>query len=370
MSRQKHDCNDYKNCPQQYTFTKQKPINANVLKIGFVGCWGTYCQTGEQETFKVKVKKGKVEEKISSDTYGSKDTVDLMENYYRYKKADAIILAGDNVYSKRPSDKNMKKYEECKKSQDEKCLKNLTYDIERQLDEGFEKCMANVNTRTFLIGVGNHDMETCDILNYQLNYRRINSKWFMPGISYQYVYQMNGFKVNFVFINTNLYDNEHCSEMSKGDIKSELDQQFGWMKHVLKERENDPENVWNVVIGHAPFMWNLHKDTQTLRTTFAEHMTSLKDDINLYCCADEHNQQFLQIPDYPTEIISGSGGAVLDDFHLIEKVVSFDLVKTLDEKFTLFGKKTFGFVDLEFTNLEIQISFINKDNTEIYKIDL
>ena len=348
-----HDCHDYKKCPQKKKFTHIKRIDPNVLKIGFVGCWGTYCQTGEQETFKVKVKKGKVEEKKATDTYGSKDTVELMENFYRDKQADAIILAGDNVYSKRPSDKNMKKYEECK---DEKCLKNLTYDIERQLDEGFEKCMAKVNTKKFLIGVGNHDMETCDILNYQLNYR--NRKWFMPGISYQYVYQMNGFKVNFVFINTNLYDNEHCSEMTQKDINSELDQQFEWMGQVLKERQNDSKKVWNVVIGHAPFLWNLHKAGQTLRTTFAEHMKRLKDDIDLYCCADEHNQQYLKIKNYPTEIISGSGGAVLDDLYLDDL-----------KDYTLFGKKTFGFVDLEFTNLQISVTFINKDKPEIYTID-
>ena len=348
-----HDCHDYKICPREKKFTQIKTIDPNVLKIGFVGCWGTYCQTGEQETFKVKVKKGNVEEKVTRDIYGSKDTVELMENFYRDKKADAIILAGDNVYSKRPIDKNMKKYLECK---DEKCLKNLTYDIERQLDEGFEKCMAKVNTSRFLIGVGNHDMETCDILNYQLNYR--NRKWFMPGISYQYVYQMNGFKVNFVFINTNLYDNEHCSEMTQKDINSELDQQFEWMKHVLKERQHDSEKVWNVVVGHAPFLWNLHKAGQTLRTTFAEHMKSLKGDIDLYCCADEHNQQYLKIKDYPTEIISGSGGAVLDD------ILSGDL-----KEYTVVGKKTFGFVDLEFTNLQIFVTFINKDKPETYTID-
>ena len=166
---------------------------------------------------------------------------------------------------------------------------------------------------------------------------------------------MNGFKVNFVFINTNLYDNEHCSEMTQEDINSELDQQFEWMGQVLKERQNDSEKVWNVVVGHAPFLWNLHKADQTLRTTFAEHMKSLKDDIDLYCCADEHNQQYLQIQDHPTEIISGSGGAVLDD------VLSGYL-----KEYTVVGKKTFGFVDLEFTNLQISVTFINKPET--YKI--
>ena len=338
------DCNVYENCPKQgnpYTLT----LNKDVLKIGFVGCWGTYCRSGEHESFKAKIKDGKVKEEREKTVYGSKYVVELMEEYYKDNKADAIILAGDNVYSKEPSEEKRETYERCKKEKDERCLKNVTYDIEEQLDKGFDQCMATVNSSQFLIGVGNHDIETCDILNKQLNYE--HNKWVMPGISYQYIYKMKEFDVNFVFIDTNLYDlsDSYCNE-NKVDIVKEVQNQFEWMKRVLKKPS---KKRWNVVIGHAPFIWNLHKKKQTYRVTFAEHMAQLKDHIDLYCCADEHNQQYLKIEGYPTEIVSGSGGASLDDI----------LEDSPMEKYTLYGRKTFGFVDLAFTKSNIHIEFIN-----------
>ena len=67
----------------------------------------------------------------------------------------------------------------------------------KQLDKGFEKCMGKVETDNFFIGVGNHDIENCDVINEQLNYK--NTKWKMPALSYNVLVKMNGFNVNLIF---------------------------------------------------------------------------------------------------------------------------------------------------------------------------
>lgn len=327
-----YDCNEYKNCPKELTGNFIDYTNKDILKFLFVGCWGVYCKTGEQET--LKFKKEKI--KKNTDNYGGRDTSDAMIEFTKDNKVDAVLLAGDNVYNDYPDEERKKLILEGKVS---------NYNIDKQLSLGFEKCMANVNTERFLIGVGNHDIETCYVLNQQLNYR--NPKWYMPALSYNIIYNLKDFKVNLIFIDTNMYEDNWCQGKYPENAK---EQQFKWLGEVLIKYDKNENKVWNIVIGHIPFIANPHKEVKDVRKeedlyNLIEKYSSY---INLYMCADEHNQQYISIPGMPPQVISGSGGAILD-----EKIFT----KNFIEKYTDFARATFGFVDVNITSDYLKFTF-------------
>lgn len=347
------DCSIYENCPKNLTQNyTNKSINPEKLSLVFFGCWGTYCKSLKDSYIKRKYKKGK----FSSEEveYGEAEMASLLAKYSNETDVDAVILAGDNVYENYPIknqtedfDKELEKF--AKNDISEKQFKNFSYDMEKQLKVGFEYCLKNVKTSTFLLGIGNHDVETCDILNKQINYKG----WKMPALSYNYLYKVNdNCKVNLVFIDTNIYDEIYCDEQ-----KYELDarsKQKEWLNNVLTQNKD----CWNLVIGHIPFIYNPHKEGKKgIRRELYEDIQENKHLIDLYMCADEHNSQYIIYKDMPPEIISGIGGAILDKNIYINEL----------KDYTLFTRAVFGFVGLEIYNQKIILNFYSTENPEDFK---
>ena len=229
----KFNCTDFdnSNCPKGITSEKIANIKSEEAVFIFTGCWGVYCKTGPNKKFKLKVPnkdekkdkgkgekkdKGKGEKKDEGkyEIYGGKDVAQMMIEYSNKYNISAVILGGDNVYSDYPPEELLKyidkivkngNLEEIKKLKKE--VKNILYNMDKQFAEGFENCVRRVKTRDFLVGIGNHDIENCDILNKQLNY----PNWTMLGLYYNYVYSLNDDKhINFIFIDTNIYEDGKC----------------------------------------------------------------------------------------------------------------------------------------------------------------
>jgi hypothetical protein len=271
-----------------------------------------------------------------------------MRKYSRENDIDAVILAGDNVYDTNPTDDEVEKYKSGE--YDEVVFKNITYDIRKQISEGFQCCMKTVETKTFLIAVGNHDIETCDVLNYEINYKG----WHFPALSYNYKYILrSGKNINLIFIDTNIYSTEYCTGVYPDDAKM---RQHRWIDSVLDK------DSWNIIVGHDPFVANSHKGKKARITEdLYEYIKINAQMIDLYLCADEHNQQYIVMDDMPAEIISGSGGAILDTEITYED---------LKDK-TMLGRATFGFVGLKIFDDWIGVEYYATDgsDTENFRIN-
>ena len=403
----KIDCTNYKNCPKEipkpklldYTDETEK----NSFDFLFVGCWGVYC-SGKGTTVKSYNKKKDIFEEDKKTRYGQKEVVDSMVTFSKENKQDAVILAGDNVYNDNDPIENVKEevikagkklndnekipdiidfflkkidafpkevtkdvvlsYLEKIKSEENKInkkikkvfkqVKSQLLNMPKQLDKGFEKCMGKVETDNFFIGVGNHDIENCDVINEQLNYK--NTKWKMPALSYNVLVKMNGFNVNLIFIDTNMYDDAWCQGAYPEDAKNNQEK---WLESVLSESEN----TWNIVIGHLPFACDPHKQVEDkttklkvtkLRTTagLLELIQKNTSKIDLYMCADEHCQHYVEykIRDdifFPPEVVAGSGGTKLED----------KIWKFLPDDQAKLRRVTFGYVSVKVSAKELALTF-------------
>ena len=330
------DCTEYEDCPVE-TKLDSKRLSGNIFRFIFVGCWGVYCENKEVKVGKMKNRKWKEEDVL----YGEKFVVDGMKKYAEQNSVDAVVLAGDNVYSIPISLLDSEEEKELREG------KRSLYDMDKQLTYGFIRCMREVKAPEFLIGLGNHDIENCDVLNTQLNNR--DDKWVMPAISYNVVYNMDNFSINLVFIDTNMYDEDWCQGKYPSGAK---DKQARWVAKVLKESECD----WNIVIGHVPFICNPHKvkegKTRQPRVTpeLFDLLKNHANKIDLYMCADEHNQQYITLPNMPPEVVAGSGGAVQDrTIHPVQELP--------EPNVTQLAQYTFGFVTVEISAWSIDLTF-------------
>ena len=324
------DCTDYTNCPKEIIYEEKIPDN--VFTFLFVGCWGVYCKKGKHKVAKYKDKEWSYKDVI----YGQGYVVPMMIEYSQINRINAVVLAGDNVYSDIP-DENLKSIIE----QDE-TKKTSLYNIDKQLSKGFEDCMAGINTDQFLLGIGNHDIENCYILNKQLNY----PNWNMPGLSYNILYRLNTYNINMIFIDTNMYEKKWCQGVYPNYAISEQDK---WLGHILQV---SPKNTWNIVIGHIPFWANPHKGKERVEIKLLELIQKYSNLIDLYMCADEHNQQYITLPNLPPQVISGTGGAVLDNISISENL----------KNYTHVCRSEFGFVSVNVSNSQINLDFYTVNN--------
>jgi hypothetical protein len=358
------DCTQYESesCPKQVIDRIIREVGDSKLNIAFMGCWGTYCKMGPSESNSVPKEfpdRAEKYDELPGEVYGEGYSANMLAVYSEESKLDAVILAGDNIYSDVLSEEDKEELNSLtsqnwgKKS---KPIKTSLYDMEKQLRLGFEGCMDHVKTDTFLVGIGNHDIETCKILNQQLNYR--NPRWKMPGLSFNWKYvTTDGVYINFVFIDTNIYELKYCS--GNYPTGSEL-QQENWLSHALIE---DP-TVWNVIIGHIPFQCNSHhifnkkkpgKTGPSVRVVegLRDVIRKFSNRIDVYMCADEHNQQYITLPGMPPEVISGSGGAILDEYTRYEDEENTSLTK----RSTHMARAAFGFVGVRINKSELHLEF-------------
>lgn len=373
------DCTYYndKRCPKQLEIIKKK-IRKDNLNILMVGCWGVYCWEDKVtlEEYKPPGKgnnKGKF--KITEKMYGQKNVVRGMVKYTRKYPTESVFLAGDNVYNYNIPKEKLKKMVTVGIYPNKKTYKEdhtiSAQRIQRQLSDGFLYCFDNVNVKDFYIAIGNHDIQNCFDLNNQLRFSRdhIYSKYRLPAVYYNTVYQMNDYNVNILVIDTNMYDGNDPKTCS-GVLYTENDRnnQKKWVLQTL-QRNNAR---WNIIVGHIPYKANPHKQKikkdsngNIIKKGPDYILNSGLDDlfktinncpncpkVQVYMCADEHNQQFLVDKENKMGlVVAGSGGTALDK----------NIIKGKYWESTYWYNPFFGFVAFNFTPNFLKLTYFVTD---------
>tara|TARA_B110000483_G_scaffold18841_1_gene20683 strand:+ start:6032 stop:7249 length:1218 start_codon:yes stop_codon:yes gene_type:complete len=325
-------------------------IGRDELNFVTFGCWGVYCLDGE-----VRLKK-------KTQTYGGLRVSQGLQRFSHDKHLDFVTLTGDNIYS-RPLEQAETGY-----------TNRPQYDIERQMQDGFTKCFEDVRVDAFYIGVGNHDIEDCDILNAQLRYH--DPRWRMPGTYYSVLHELQSYRVRMIFMDTNLYSDKSpfCKHNGPDAIQIAKKVQLDWLHSQMGIANINNEVI--ILSGHVPIQCNNHKfkkksffdgleqkggvsldghlvatlkdeeeDQGLLDFRWVTYSAELENDItllhqkyfiDLYMCADTHNKQIIEGTDeIPVQLVCGTGGTSLDPVLLDSRT---DIGKR-----TLFAKSSYGF---------------------------
>lgn len=379
------DCKNYsddKKCPKKLQFVKEKS-NSNHLNVIMIGCWGVYCWDGEI-TLKTYIppsddKKGVEYFKEHKEVYGSGRVVQGLIKYTNNVKTDAVFLAGDNVYNHNVPKQNLLDRIANGEFPDKKMYKlNPSIsgqNIDEQLQKGFLTCFEKVNVKDFYVAIGNHDIQTCYDLNRQLEFSAQNltsdkdNRYRLPAVYYNVVYPLKDYRINFIVIDTNIFEHTavDCSgkKYEKEVINELLKSQIDWIINTLKQNKCE----WNIIVGHIPYKSNPHKQKQgesdyILNRNLDYLFDLIRRDadcpkVQAYFCADEHNQQFLyDNKNKLSLIVAGSGGTVLD-----KKIVKGSYWDSQDIK-TMHYLASFGFVAFNFNNDMLDLTFFESISME------
>lgn len=341
------DCTIYENCIRdQHIQIDMK--NEEHLHMVAVGCWGVYCNDGEYII--TKYKKGKVEPiRVKR---GQKRVANALIDYTEKNKVTDMYLAGDNVYQLGVSATNeiavaemLKKKQELVQNMREGELDPLqNFNIELQISEGFEKCFAEAKVDRFFLAIGNHDIENCEVLNKEYNYKG----WKIPSLYYNVVYKLREFNINVIVIDTNMFEDEPIMCSQEPFTEEQINRQINWALSVANQGD------WNIVIGHIPYLSNGHKKDKhpVSRKRLADLINRMQP--HLYICADEHNQQFI-LTEKTAIVIAGSGGTALDSI----------LDNPIPE--TLYQSSEFGFVSYLIRESELTIDYVSTKNEVLFQ---
>jgi hypothetical protein len=406
------NCENYDSeiCPKQMRINIEMNDSFDIV---IVGCWGVYCEDGditienyqENEELATKVPTNlKVKDffEYSTVTRGQNSVINSIKKIFK-NRFNSLFLAGDNIYEyskvslklknllefkiKEWQDWFMKNKDidiESKKNKFNKIFptkkiikkdrgelremfKNL--DIDLQLNSSFQGCLKTLNIDNIFLALGNHDIETCNILNKQLNYSLRDN--LLPGTYYNVVYTESSQEIlNIIVIDTNLFDDEPLD--CNGNIYSEnsIKNQIDWFKNTLESSKAK----YNIVIGHIPYKAIGHKYkaryiyNKGLNPVF-DIIKANRGKVQAYFCADEHNQQFL----YDIEsdcylVVVGSGGTKLDKLEYLTEKDYIELgVKNVMED--IVGREQFGFSFLHFDkdkgNLSLNLVDIENNIFEV-----
>jgi hypothetical protein len=386
-----YNCTNYesKECPKGAEIMKSCSLDNHFLMLG---CWGVYCWSGIKDIYSWKeVKEGLNEilkrlidndilenfdlEKATkeykldmlrtvldvpnsvlalfektTELYGQKSVAKDMVSFSKNNKTEALFLAGDNVYSYDvPKQKllnlisDYKNYENYPTKVQYKRDNTISgQDIDKQLSLGFRQCYKKLDISNIFVGLGNHDIQTCQDLNQQLNFDQKNYQ--LPGTYYNVVYQLGNYKVNFIMLDTNLISEEFTCDGVTKILESTKRDQVRWLHRILEKNNAD----WNIVFGHVPCKANGHKKktpiihNQELEDIFTDIKHGNFPKVQLYMCADEHNQQYLHDDKLNMGlVVAGCGGTALNT----------DIQKPeIYQDMTKFVSPNFGFVSLKFNN--------------------
>lgn len=401
------DCSTYnaESCPKKDTVTFNQ-IDLNNFSIAIFGCWGVYCQDGQIQITKYKPNDDlalkndlKVEDFFEiEDTFrGQKSVVNKLIDTFTTQGLNSLFLAGDNIYEySQPSpllikelEKNINKWKLWlqnnqnisdkdqikdqfnsifptkkdikKKRKYRELYKNL--DIQLQMNTGFLECFKDLKVDNIFLAYGNHDIETCNILNYQLNFQegRYNN-----GTYYNVIYSD---LLNVIVIDTNLYEEEGQYCDGQPIKQDDIDEQNKWFIEVI----NQSKCRYNIVIGHIPYKASGHKGkiihNKGLDPIFdiIKQINQNERRVQAYFCADEHNQQLLFDEESQCYlVVVGSGGTELDEIKPIDK----DEYKKYGIKKMIKDRENFGFSYIHYNsknnNLELNmISIFNKVKFEL-----
>lgn len=340
----KIDCSNYESdsCKKGQILT----INNDMEEIIVLACWGVYCQSGKYNVYKVN-EKGKI--KKAEVIRGQKDVFDGIAQYSGTTGVSDVYFAGDNIYNYA--------YPIGQEPQE------MGFLIDKQL-ESFNECYADIerNIKRTFVGIGNHDIESCDILNKQLNF----GGWSNTGVYFSVNYIRSGVNnynrgVTIIVIDTNVFDpkQETCKGGDQFYTQTDKEKQLQFISATYELAKN--RNDWIIMIGHIPALANGHKLKNESIVVKNNEVYNIIENYrpHIYICGDEHNQQFIYDIDINVSLaVVGSGGTNLDPIYY----------KT-DESFnpvpgTCYAEQVFGFIALKFNENDMCVRFKTTNRTE------
>jgi hypothetical protein len=341
------DCSRYENSIriQQAVIDMTKQ---NILHIIAVGCWGVYCQDGEYLI--AKYKKGKID--TSKVQRGQKKISEALIQYTKEHQVSDMYLAGDNVYQVGVKTSDPDLVDEFLRNKQMLLGKIIdaeldpleNFDMDLQISQGFENCFRKARVDRFFLAIGNHDIETCGVLNKQYNYEG----WNIPSLYYNVIYKMNNFTINIIVLDTNMFEDDPLTCSKIPFTRAQIDNQISWALEASRKGD------WNIVIGHIPYLANGHKANKHPVTRRELSVLISQMNPQLYICADEHNQQFIQTK-HTAIVIAGTGGTQLDP------VISDNVVPG-----TLYQNSDYAFVAYDIDQYELKLSFISARNEVLF----
>ncbi|MDR2875281.1 MAG: metallophosphoesterase [Methylobacillus sp.] len=161
-----------------------------------------------------------------------------------------------------------------------------------------------LNSMPFYAILGNHDPESVDGKNVEIEYARRHlgsGRWRMPADYYAMDFGNVGGRplIRMVFLNTNL---------SMDDLKKEAD----FIRDNFPNDDHSP--IWKIVAGHHPMhSYGKYKHPEEA-AEFSERAgiiaAALMDaHVDLYLSGHDHNQQLIARGNEPVYVINGAGGA-------------------------------------------------------------
>ena len=378
------NCTDYfdKDCLKGLTITKDTVV-ADKLIFLMVGCWGVYCWDGSVDMEEYNPDKNHHPIIQYKEEYGSGRVVKGLVDYTNKNPTQALFLAGDNVYSYNKLKPDLQKMINNKIFPTKKEYKTDYHlsgqDIDKQIQQGFKNCYNKVKVKDFFIALGNHDIQTCYDLNQQLllSLYEQEYRYRLPAMYYNVVYTYNNQRINFIVLNTNIFENDpvgcggkkYSRDLQEKLLKSHI-------KWVIKSLiKNNCE--WNIIIGHIPYKCNPHKEkgnngyivNDQLDVLFKKiKNTSNCPKVQVYFCADEHNKQYLYDEEHKLSlIVAGTGGTTLD------KILIYGLYFSDESSVkTYYYDNQFGFVSFTFEDYLTINYFVSRNDESVnsYEVKL
>lgn len=309
------------------------------FKFFFFGCWNKGCY--------------------------SNNPTDQIINKIRINDYDFGIVDGDNIYPIKTKKIN---------------IKSKIFNI-KDFNSGFD-CLNKLDKKVFLT-IGNHDIENCYLLCRQQLYKNI----ILPHNFYKLTVFYNNKKscAVILFLDTNLMDpqinefkmnieinkleeDNYCKksvdiqELKKcyNEQKFTFDnsKQIQWIEEEITNYNALNINKQLFIVGHFPIVTFKHKKTNkfmidnSLAFLSNLHINTLN---YYYLAADTHNYQLYKFKN-GYQVISGTGGADLDDielnnienYHLIEKL-NFELIE---------ATKSYGYTEFNIINNKVEFKFV------------
>lgn len=225
---------------------------------------------------------------ISFGDYGIKGELNqtilakAFTKWCEYNPCDYIMTLGDNFYSKGVENSNDVQF---KQSFEDIYLKSKT-----------------ISSIPWYAIHGNHDYRGNP--QAQLEYaQKTKTNWKMPFYYYQHYPNINGFGVNFVFIDTNpmvddyyVHEKMNISALTLHNVTT----QFQWIDQTLKDTK---EGDWKILLGHHPVYTNRFK-SKTLTSNMIPIIQRNK--VDLYINGHDHNVQVFDMEEC-LYITSGTG---------------------------------------------------------------
>ena len=209
---------------------------------------------------------------------------DNIYSHIKSKKIKFICGLGDNIYEGGVKSVNDKKFI----SHFEEPYKDIKLK--------FYHCLGNHDYGPILF---NHIIP--DNYKYQIEYTKHSDKWHLPKRYYHYTKIVNGVKINFFVLDTNV-------DLMKDN---EIMKQLKYFKDKIQKAKGD----WNILYGHHTYRSvSGHGNAEPILENFLNALFSYGK-IDLYMCGHDHTKQYIQ-KDINNKklhiIVCGSGGKPYD----------------------------------------------------------